>query len=425
MSTLMLASPKLIAQNSPAEWAEVIKTSVVLFTGSEDPQMLQALRASGVFSHIETFSSMPSNDLVEKRAIDLHQVWQFKKIISLTEADLLRAARLRETLRLPGQSVRSAQLFRDKFEMKTLALSHGVPVARFSKVCDTLDLLDFINKVGYPVVIKPLSGRGSADTFVIRNDQDLNSKLQDGIFGATNRLPDLLAEEFIEGDMYHIDGLFLRGKKVAINASRYLNDCLSFVNGSAIGSHLLENENPLKARIEDFVENILTRVFPLPEDSIFHVEVFVTPAGNIVLCEVACRVGGNGIQDPTTLLQGIDIKMEYVRSECCDSTHAPLCVNTAKSAMIAGRVLIPPQTGLLTKTPTSCPFPWVVKIKLNGKLGRNYHKMERSNDEILNALIVAKTELEFAHRMDQIVAWYYQESRVESDSLSQLKSGGN
>ena len=51
--------------------------------------------------------------------------------------------------------------------------------------------------------------------------------------------------------------------------------------------------------------------------------------------------------------------------------------------------------------------------------------MERSNDEILNALIVAKTELEFAHRMDQIVAWYYQESRVESDSLSQLESGGN
>lgn len=408
MNILLLASPKLVTQTPWTDWIRALSGArVTLFidAGFRTP----AASEGTPFAVVETFPNMAANDLVEKRALELHRARPFDRIVALSEVDLLRAARLRERLGLPGQSVRSASVFRDKFEMKTVALAAGVPVAPFARVRDAMELLDFVAKVGYPIVVKPLAGRGSADTFVIPDEAELERRLAAGLFGATNRLPDLLAEAFVPGEMHHVDGLFLGSRLVVINASRYVNDCLSFVNGSVLGSHMLGADNPLKARLEDFVADLLTRVFPTPSDSLFHVEVFVTPDGRLVLCEAACRLGGNAINDELRIGYGIDVKMEYLRSQCAvNAVEAAVRLPTGR---VAARLLVPPEAATLRAIPLEAPFDWLESYRITGVVGKTYRKMSMSNDEIASFLFSAGSETQARERIDELARWFAAETR--------------
>ena len=61
-------------------------------------------------------------------------------LISTTEADVIRCARVRDRLGLPGQSLESAIAFRDKLQMKTLIGQAGVSVASMARGDDMLGL---------------------------------------------------------------------------------------------------------------------------------------------------------------------------------------------------------------------------------------------------------------------------------------------
>ena len=55
---------------------------------------------------------------------------------------------------------------------------------------------------------------------------------------------------------------------------------------------MLSDENPIKSRMIDFTRDLLERALPMPENGLFHVELFHTPDDQILLCEAACRLGG-------------------------------------------------------------------------------------------------------------------------------------
>jgi len=57
---------------------------------------------------------------VEYLALKLFDVYHFTHVIYQAEQDIIRAARIREELGLPGQSVVSANCFRDKCVMKQM-----------------------------------------------------------------------------------------------------------------------------------------------------------------------------------------------------------------------------------------------------------------------------------------------------------------
>src|SRR5262245_36347345 len=67
---------------------------------------------------VEYFPNYINNGLVEKRALELHRSYGIHRIVSFGEDDVIRAARLRATLGLPGQDVASAEAYRCKVTMK-------------------------------------------------------------------------------------------------------------------------------------------------------------------------------------------------------------------------------------------------------------------------------------------------------------------
>src|SRR6266516_4955262 len=80
------------------------------------------------------------------------------------EAHILATAQVREACTIPGTSVRTAWLCRDKPSMKQVLREAGVPTAASAGASTAAEVAAFAEQVGYPVILKPRSGAGALDT---------------------------------------------------------------------------------------------------------------------------------------------------------------------------------------------------------------------------------------------------------------------
>ena len=85
--------------------------------------------------------------------------------------------------------------------MKEKFIAAGIEVARGRVVRSLEEAQELIAEVGYPVVAKPDSGVGAANTYRINDESEL-----EGFFGAKPPV-DYIMEEFIRGVIYSFDGL--------------------------------------------------------------------------------------------------------------------------------------------------------------------------------------------------------------------------
>jgi hypothetical protein len=402
MSTLLFAPPKIVLQTTAEDWISSIGDHAVLFTDMNEKSRI-AQHLGKAFSKIEYFKCFNDNDRVEKRAIELHKEYQFHNIVPFAEIDVLRTARLRERVGLSGFALQDAIYFRDKYKMKQLARSKNVPVTDFTLIHNAVDLIDFIHDVGYPVVVKPVDGRGSAGVEIIQNDMQLDHYLESGDL---SKSAPRLAEKFVAGDMYQANGLYINGQCVLISIVKCVNSCLDFLHGDFLGLYMLSDENPLKIRLIDFTRDLLERALPMPKNGLFHVELFYTPQDQIILCEAACRLGGCIVNDEIRTAYGVDIRLEYARTQCIKNYRSPLMDNPMPKGKLLGQLNIPPAKGILQKLPETCPYPWVDFYKLNGVIGKQYDKMAFTNGEIVSFLANGDSENQIKSRFYELTEWF-------------------
>jgi hypothetical protein len=402
MSALLFAPPKIVLQTTSADWVSSIEENAVLFTDKSASSRIEQ-HLNGVFSRIEYFNSFNDNDLVEKRAIELHSEYHFSNIVAFAEIDVLRTARLREKLHLSGPTVADVTYFRDKYKMKQLAQSKGIPVANFKLVHNTIELMEFIENSNFPIVVKPVDGRGSAGVEILRDDKQLNDYLATGDL---SKFGPRLAEKFIAGDMYQANGLYIDGKCVLISIVKCVNSCLEFLHGAFLGLHMLTDENPMKNRVITFIRDLLERALPMPKEGLFHVELFHTEDDKILLCEAACRLGGCIVNDEIRTAYGVDVRLEYAKTQCISGYQSPLLNTPMPNGRLLGQLNIPPLQGILKSLPESCPFNWVEFYKLNGIIGKQYDKMAFTNGEVVSFLAHGENENQIQNRFYELADWF-------------------
>ncbi|MDV6316243.1 acetyl-CoA carboxylase biotin carboxylase subunit family protein [Idiomarina sp. HP20-50] len=206
-------------------------------------------------------------------------------IVTHYETDFIAAAKIRESFNVPGQSVQSAEAFRDKSIMKRLCQDAQIRVPKF-KTFTTLGSLEatatsILEYFNLPVVVKPIDGLGSSATFLVYTE----SELKEGIRQSDDTF---LVEELIEGDLFHVDGIVENNEVLFICASKYFGTTLNFLEGKAVGSHTLEQTSELAKRLKQFTYKVLSAL-PKPEKLTFHCEMFLTPANEMVFGEIASR----------------------------------------------------------------------------------------------------------------------------------------
>src|SRR5438034_2773107 len=93
------------------------------------------------------------------------------------EAHTLAAAQVREACTIPGTSVRTAWLCRDKPSMKQVLREADVPTAASAGASTAAEVAAFAEQVGYPVILKPRSGAGASGTVRVDSVSELDSAL--------------------------------------------------------------------------------------------------------------------------------------------------------------------------------------------------------------------------------------------------------
>lgn len=118
-------------------------------------------------------------------------------------------AYLNEQLGLRGIGTDKADIFTDKTLMRQRCKDAGLPVPDF-KICRTIeDAEEMLLKYG-KIIIKPIDSQSSRGVYTIKNSDDLHEKYMDTM-SYSNRRKEILAEEYIGGDEFTIDGLVVNG----------------------------------------------------------------------------------------------------------------------------------------------------------------------------------------------------------------------
>lgn len=253
----------------------------------------------------------------------------FDRVISMSEYELLDAARLRQWLNVPGPQLGEVILVRDKVQMKHAVARSGLRVPRF------LPLPDFI---GFPTmaswtgktVLKPLSGASSEDVVLFDSPAHLLRMLSahctgvsslDEAVGATINFE---VEEFINGDIVHFDGLVANGELLTATASRYVGTCLDYAQGGPLGSFHF----PISPTMREWVASVLSAV--CIDQGSFHLEAIEN--NGLVFLEVGNRVGGADVVPTFEMATGVHLPSEELRIILDGRPSRPLPVSQLADA---------------------------------------------------------------------------------------------
>ena len=115
-------------------------------------------------AHYEQVPSLWDELAVVDQVRALNERVRIDRVECLWEVGMILAARIREALGLPGPTVEQTIPFRDKEVMKRKLDEAGIRTPRHARAFTADDVRQATDTIGYPIIIKPIAGAGSADT---------------------------------------------------------------------------------------------------------------------------------------------------------------------------------------------------------------------------------------------------------------------
>jgi biotin carboxylase len=231
---------------------------------------------------------------------------------------VILAAKLRETLGVPGMSVDTVMGFRDKQLMKERIAAAGLRVPYSARVRSADEARAAAERFGFPLIVKPISGAGSADTYRVDDDAELERVLK-----LTQHVAEVSVEEFVEGEEFTYDTVCIDGQPAYENVAQYL-------------------PRPLVARSHEWISPIICTVRHLDQAPLrpgialgrkvlkalnmgtgfTHMEWYRKADGEVVFGEIGCRPGGAHLVDQMNFTSDIDLFREWARAVCWKSFEA-------------------------------------------------------------------------------------------------------
>src|SRR5689334_17085477 len=142
-------------------------------------------------------------------------------VLANWEPLVLTAAKLRERFGMPGMSVDAVRGFRDKQLMKERVAAAGLRVPKATRARSIKEVWAAIEDIGFPAIVKPISGAGSADTYRADSPIELERVLP-----SMRHVEEAIVEEFIDGDEHTYDTVCIDGAPVYESVTRYLPNAL-------------------------------------------------------------------------------------------------------------------------------------------------------------------------------------------------------
>ncbi|MEU0332768.1 hypothetical protein [Streptomyces sp. NPDC006193] len=405
MPKVLLFSRQPLTGRPLHEWLDDTAGSVVLLTTPKAVEGAEDVLAEHFPMHrlVPDYHSWATEQVAEEAArahgVDL--------VASTSESDVLRAARLRARLGLPGQQPASATAYRDKVVMKRTAREAGVRVPAFTAVDSVADLLGFLDAVGYPAVVKPRFGAGSEGVAVLRGPEDVTAFLARQREAEVPYLPgQWMAESFVHGDFFHVDGIMRDGRVVHAWPGQYGGGGIAqrLWEDSHMSSVMLAPDDPRRAPLTQLTGDVIAALPASPTPLAFHLEAWIGDDGEPVLCEIASRAGGALIAEAYERVFGVQLAKEGLRAQC--GSALTLTAQPPAPAELAGWTLFPPGYGAFVPPAGPCPVP-TAELTLRMAPGAVGRGVEHLTQSAAVALVAARTAEEVRKDMEELARWWY------------------
>jgi hypothetical protein len=236
-----------------------------------------------------------------------HRGW-VDRLEATVEAHILPVARVREAAGIPGTSVRTAWLCRDKPSMKEALRAAGVPTALSTAATTAEQARAFAGRVGFPLILKPRAAAGASGTQRVDDAPGLERALASVGFDQGH---DVACEEFIEGHEGFYDTVSIGGKVVHEFISHYYPGVLDAMRTRWISPQVVTTNRidapgygELKAMGQKVIEALGI------ETSATHMEWFAGPKG-LKFSEIGCRPPGVDVWDLYCAANDFDVYEEW------------------------------------------------------------------------------------------------------------------
>ena len=201
------------------------------------------------------------------------------KIIAFSEVDQELAALLRTKFSVSGIKFDEIMKFRNKVEMKRVAVNGGIQVPMFSDLNDVRGMNKLKDIIGYPLIIKPVNGVSSEGVYKISSEDEL-----DCIFNTIDS-SNYECEQFIDGKIYHADGLVYNDNIILFKVSEYINSCFDYKHGKPLGSVIIDDIS-FKDRTKKYTQDVI-KAFSL-HNGAYHLEFIIDKQDKIYFLEIGC-----------------------------------------------------------------------------------------------------------------------------------------
>ena len=279
----------------------------VIGIGERPPEYLSD-EVNGYLEHYVQVQSVVHEPSLLAAVTEIQEKVWVDRIEATVEAHIMAAARVREARGIPGTSVQTAYLCRDKPAMKEVLRKAGIPCALSTRADHPKIAREFAEQVGFPLIIKPPAGAGASGTWKVSDARDLErvmveSHLADGA--------EMAIEEFIEGHEGYLDTLAINGEVAHEFITHYYPNVLTAMRERWISPQMVTT-NRINAPGYEAVRKMARDVIKVLDigTSATHMEWFAGPKG-LKFSEIGCRPPGVGQWDVYNAANEFDLYHEW------------------------------------------------------------------------------------------------------------------
>jgi formate-dependent phosphoribosylglycinamide formyltransferase (GAR transformylase) len=239
---------------------------------------------------------------------------------TLWEPTVVLAARLREHIGTPGMTVEQTLPFRDKGLMKEVIERAGIRTPRSQRSTTAAGCREAAERIGYPLIVKPIAGAGSLDTYRVESAAELEAALS-----RLGHIDEVSVEEFIDGEEFTYDTVCAAGRIAFYNIAEYRPRPLVGKQLEWISQQVIAHRDPDSPRLAGGRAMGEAVIDAMGFTSGFtHMEWYLTGSGEVVFGEIGARAPGARLTDLMNFSCDIDLFRGWAEAVCYGRFSQPV-----------------------------------------------------------------------------------------------------
>lgn len=236
------------------------------------------------------------------------------RLLCHDEYSLAAVAEARQMCGIEGDRPHQLAAFVDKVAMKRALSASDIPMpehrewsAHHYRSDPDGYVADLASALGWPMFVKPVAESGSVGARKIADADSFHAwalQAGDGRYEL---------DEFLEGELFHVDSAVHEGRIVHVEANAYLHPCFDYVTGRVCASYTIPHDAPVRSRLVDFNARVLEALEDKPLNGAFHHEIYRRPDGQLVFLEIAARAPAAMVPATSRIAWGLDIEEAHFR----------------------------------------------------------------------------------------------------------------